>query len=326
MGRRRAACARILILVLLVCSLAQAAVAVNRIEAVDVSRLEYTVSSPGLTIPQINVYDLQPGITTLDLDAYGEHYLLTVDCSREGWFDAWWIWDVTLTYPNGTTASEHLKNLAPAAQDYDLYIQYFIGDATWILDADIYVDLLPLNVQYGTPGFIPKNRVFLAFSTVSIDSPNPFGVKLSELTPEEFSKMKAGDLLFMLGETVLNVAKDAFDWTWGGILWFCEKIPVIGPYLAALLELSGAAIGEIVSWGLFILENSEVIIMFAEGLILAEALLSSRSRTLMGLLRRIVDNHVRVVKFALWMLDVAVLFFTRLIDVVAKVVQALKPL
>lgn len=316
---------RLLLLVFLVCALIQGAAAVNTILIEDVQDFEFNVSSPSQTIPQINLYGLREGVTVVNLDAYGDLYLLEIDCFRDGWFDAWWTWNVSLTYPNGTVATDHIRNLAPTASGYDMYIQYFIGDFTSIVDVNLFVDLRPLNVKYQTMGFLPEsNRQFIAFSSVSATSPGSFNAKIFELTPDEFEKMKKGDLLFQLEETIMNVGKDFFAWSWSAILWFVEKIPVIGPYLSAILELSGAAIGEIVSWGLLLLENIEIVLMFAEGLILADALLSSRS--LMGLLRRIVDNHVRAVKFSLWLLDVGIQLFTRMIDMIARIVQAIKPL
>jgi len=315
---------RHLLLLAVLCCLIQGAAAVQTVEINDIQYFEYNVSAPGLTIPQINLYGLREGLTTVYLDAYGEPYLLEVDCSREGWWDAWWVWEVSLTYPNGTVSSERLKNLSPLAHDYDLYIQYVIGEATSILVADVYVDLLPMKVLYGTPAF--SDRQFVAFSSVSVSAPDPCGAKIFELTPNEFEKMKAGDIFWQLGQTVKNVAADFFSWTWDGILWSVEKIPVLGPYLSAILELSGALVGEIVAWGMFVLENIEVIMLFAEGLILAEALLSPRSRTLMGLLSRIVENHISVVKFTIRMLNHAITIFLRFIDTIAKIVQTLKPI
>lgn len=320
----RQAC-RPLLLALVVCCLIQGVAAVNTVEIEDVQHFVYNVSSPGQTIPQINLYGLREGVTVVNLDAYGDLYQLKLVCSREGLLGAWWVWDVSLTYPNGTTNTEHLKNLAPAAQVYDLHVQYFIGEEDWILDADIYVDVLPMKVQYGaTPATL--NRQFVAFSSVSATSPDIFSAKIFELTPDEFEKMKKGDFLFQFGETVKNIGKDFFTWAWEGILWFVEKIPVLGPYLAAILEISGAVVGEIVAWGLFLLENIEVILMFVEGIILSEALISTRRRPLTVLLRRIVDNHVGVLKFSLWLLDLGIVIFTRLIDLVARIVQAIKPL
>ncbi len=309
---------RLLLLALLVCCLIQGAVAAE-IFLEDVPRFNYSVAESNLVISQVNLYDLGEGITTVNLDAYGELYQLEVNCTRE-YYGAWWVWDVSMTYPNGTVSHETLKNLAPGALDYDCFIQYWYLDMDWIFDADIYVDFIPRSVTFQAPA--PQTRGTLVFSSVSGSSANPFDVKIFAVTEKELEKIRDNDLFSQFGRFVNGI----FLWTWNGVLWFVEQVPVIGPYLAAILELSGAAIGEIVAWGLFILENIEVIIMFVEGLILADALLSTRSRALMPLLRRIVDNHVRVVKFSLWLLDIAVLFFTRLLDVVIKIVQTLKPL
>lgn len=308
---------RLIILALLVCCLIQGAVAKEEVFIEDVSSFDYTVSGSNLVISQVNLYDLQEGVTTVNLDAYGQPYLLELNCTRS-W--GWWTWDVSLTYPNGTVSTESLSNLAPAAMDYDCFIQYFFSDTDWILDTDIYVDLLPMKVTYG--GSNPTDRDILVFSSVSGSVPNPADIKIFLVTPEELDKVKNSDILYQFGEFINGV----FVWTWNGILWFVEQVPVIGPYLAALLELSGAAIGEIVAWGLFLLENIEVILMFAEGIILAEALISTRRRSLTVLLRRIVDNHIGALKFCLWLLDLGIGLFTRLIGLVARIVQAIKPL
>ncbi len=307
---------RLLLLALLICGLIHGAAAKQELFLEDVPSFDYTVSGTDLVISQVNLYDLREGVTTVNLDAYGQLYVLELNCTRS-W--GWWTWDVSLTYPNGTVSTESLSNLAPAAMDYDCFIQYFFTDNDWVLDADIYVDLLPMKVTYGGT---PLDREILVFSSVSGSTPNPADIKIYLVTPDELEKVKNNDVLYQFGEYISGI----WVWSWNGILWFMEQVPVIGPYLAALLELSGAAIGEIVAWGQFLLDNIEVILMFVEGLILADALLSTRSRALMPLLRRIVDNHVRVLKFTLWLLDVAIMLFTRLIQVIAQIVQTIKPL
>lgn len=307
---------RLLLLALLVCGLIQGAAA-EEIFLEDVPSFNFSAASSNLAISQVNLYDLREGVTTVNLDAYGEPYQLEVNCTRS-W--GWWTWDVSLTYSNGTVSTETLKNLAPLALDYDCFIQYWYLDTDWILDADIYVDFIPRSVTYGVPS--PQTRGTLVFSSVSGSSANPFDVKIFAVPEKELDEIRKNDIFSQFGRYVNGI----FLWTWSGILWFVEQVPVIGPYLAALLELSGAVIGEIVAWGLFLLDNIEVILMFVEGLILADALLSTRSRALMPLLRRIVDNHVRALKFCLWLLELAIVLFTRLIQMVAQIVQTLKPL
>jgi len=306
---------RLLLLSLLVCALIQGAAA-EEIFLEDVPSFDISVASSNLAISQVNLYDLGEGVTTVSLDAYGELYQLEVNCTRS-W--GWWTWDVSLTYPNGTVSNETLSNLAPAALDYDCFIQYWYLDTDWILDADIYVDFLPRSVVYGVPA--PQTRGTLVFSSVSGSSANPFDVKIFAVSEKELDEIRKNDLFSQFGRYVNGI----FIWTWNGVLWFVGQVPVIGPYLAALLELSGAAIGEIVAWGLFFLENIEVVLMFAEGIILAEALISTRRRPLTVLLRRIVDNHIGVLKFCLWLLDLTIALFTRLISLVVGIVQAIKP-
>ncbi len=244
------------------------------------------------------------------LNSYGQIYELDVDVDSIA--NVWWEADISLTYPNGTIETEHLSQVA-TAWDYDIEIQFSnpIGTDT-IIDVDLYIGLKPLSAQWNA--IPPGSQVnYIPFSAVAGTSTEPMDVTVYFLTGDELQDIQQGDILGSF-----------FSWSWQAILDFVEAIPGIGPYFAAFLDITVMVLEEGFWWFNFLfIENIEITILTIEFFIVAHSMLSTSS--LIGLLKRIVDDHIAIFSMA-----IRCILFVRdlimwVIDAVTSIIQAIKP-
>jgi hypothetical protein len=248
------------------------------------------------------------------LNSYGEVYTLDVD--MYSLYNLYWVADLTLEYPNGTSDHIQLSRIA-TAWDYDINIQFSqLYDLDPLIDVDIYIGLLPLSAEWNEIPtiFLMDTHNYVPFSDVYGTSTQPMDVIIHYMTHEEFAQVQEGGVLDNL-----------FAWTWETILDFIDKIPYVGPYFAALLELTALTLEELV-WviNFLLVENIEITILLVEFFIIAHAMLSTRS--LIALLKRILDDHIAVMGFAISCLLYVRDFIMWVINAVTDIIRAVKPI
>jgi len=284
-----------------------------------------------LMITSIRCADIPVGGNiSLNLNNYGQMYVLQVTSSKS--WESWCDFDVTCTYPNGTSDSKHLSSLNPAAAlggGYDLTIQPYFMTADSIIDVDIAVGLLPLSAEFRDD--ISYNPLFgvemegqytpvFAFSQVSGSLTHPGDITLYMTTQEEYQAQQENDLILKFQQA----AKDIFSWSWEQLLMWIEKIPGVGPLFAAALEITALVISEVFWWFTIAIYQRNLLILLIEFWIIADAMLNTKS--LMGMLKKIVNNHIKIARGLIWLTEVSVGLILKVIQAVANVVSALKPI
>lgn len=264
-----------------------------------------------VTVQAGNIHNA--GNHTFVLNSYGEVYLLEVDLVSV--VNVWWEADITLTYPNGTKETKHMSQVA-AAWDYDINVQFTYPDTDTIIDVDLYIGLKPLIAEWNAipPG---SQTNYIPFSEVSGTSTQPMDVTVWYLTNEEYTDVKEGNVTGMFASWI--------SWTWDIVLDFIAAIPGIGPYFAALLEVTVMALGELFWYFNFLfIENIEITILTVEFFIIGHAMLSTSS--LIGLLKRIFDDHVALYRFLITSIQYAISLVTWAINIATDIIKAIKPI
>lgn len=293
---------------------------------------EFTaVSTDELTIQSIRAENLHEGtIQRFVMDSYGDTYYLEVLSEPKDW--GWWNFNVSCTYPDGTTETTTLAKFAPISFDYDINIQsyWLYGYFAW--ETNIYVTLTPLSVD--TNQQIPINDSTypegypatyyepLAFSYVQGVSNDPFEkVTVYYVTAEEFEQIQNNDILLPITEGI----GDLFDWTWDMVTGTIEKIPYVGPFFLTIMQIAAIYIEECIFWiNLLFIQNWAMSIMLIEFFILGEAIYNTKTRV--GLLTRVAENHVKVMKFFIFIGELAIDLVIKGIDAVSRIISMIKPL
>lgn len=294
--------------------------AVENIEQTHIQH--FSLSAPeGMSLSGVEMYDLDPtSNTTILLDNYGELYTLQINSTKDYAF--WWNFDISLTSPNGTVQTQHLKSSAPFASDYDLFIQYYWmsinGTYDSVFDLDLYTGVLPLNCQLND--WNPTKSEALQFSEITADSNSYFDLLVYAVDDEEFAEQLGNDVIANLQEGT----GDLFAWSWEMIIAFIEKIPLIGPYLAAILMLTAMTLNCIVFYfDLFFIEYPETTFLTTEFFILSYA--TTKRGNFWRKLKCVVDCHTKLIEIVISVTRAAVNLFTSIIHAVSNALSAIKP-
>jgi len=239
-----------------------------------------------------------------------------VNCSKN-W--GWWTFDLTLRNPNGTIETTQLETFAPLVTDYDIHLQYYFleGDSTF--DLDIYAALLPLSATFQTSD--PTASNILSFSEISGSSTGYFNLVLYAVTDEEYQEQVDNALGLQLEHAIGEV----FSWTWDMVLSFVEKIPGIGPYLAAVLEIAAIALDAIIFYfDLLLIEYPETTFLTIESFILGSAF--CRRGNFWTKINRVCNAHLKIIELFINLVEAGVNMMSKIISAVADAINALKPL
>lgn len=283
------------------------------------SRIVSVDAPEDMVISSLKISNLPPGGNiSLNLNAYGQLYLLQVTTHKD-W--GWWNFDVSCTYPNGTTASQHLSSLQPFAGDYDLTLQpYWIpGSGDWLFDIDINVALLPLTATF-QDSYNPTKVQVLAFSQVLGTLTEPGDVIVYLASRDEFEDQQKNNPI----TPIIDGAKTFFAWSWDALMDWIGKIPGIGPLFVSGIEITVTIVTEIVWWFYVAFQYRNLLILLVEFWIISDAL--SNTKSLFALLRRIVQNHIRIAEGIIWLTETTVGLILKVVQTVAAAVNALKPI
>lgn len=311
--------------------------AVEEISQDTVKSFSFSVNgSEGIFITGFDANNIGPNFNySATFDNYGYIYQLDI-ISSKSW--GWWDFDVSLTNPNGTVETQHLKEFAPVIQCCDIHFQHALSNTDMLefTDVDIYTGFIPLTASFTNPissdsdlaDILPDEYSYerLAFSEVIFCCTNYADVIAYVSTYEEFEAQKQESISAYANELL----SDVFSWTWDHIISFVEKIPGIGPQFATALIISTFIISEIFFYfNLLFIEYIETTILTIEFFIMTYTIRMTRARDpiryALLLVKNTVQNHITIVEFIIDKSTLAVTLVMRIISAVAGAINAIKP-
>jgi hypothetical protein len=265
-------------------------------------------------------------IQTFNLNAFGQNYVLTVMARAEGWFGAWKHFVVNLTYPNGTTASQEITYFGGVFNDYDIKIQYYAAEPDVEgaiptgfggllqnrVELDVYIYLNPLQARTTGPLSYDLGN-FLLFNQVVFSSTDEAHLEVYYCTVEEWQDIVQNplDISNLLNNTK-NLIGEAGEW----IKEQVKKIPYGGLLVTTFDTLYFLLSGSLYYMKLIFIDNALLTFSLFEAFALAWS--AGTSRDFFVFLRKYVRVHKSLFEFLLGMVQ-------SIIDIISKVIQALKP-
>lgn len=287
----------------------------------------YSVSAePGYVIYEIIIDNVPIGTNqTHVLNYNGATFLLSI-----GTYSSYGIWknaDITLTLPNGTVQTVHTSATTIVGQ-YKTTIQPVFAEAQSATIAFLSVDLMigvnPVGAQFSTQplGWNPSSSI--PFSAASGNVGANTNIFVHQLTEADFQNHVVNyDPLF--GAT--NLGSQLFSWAWSGVLAFVNMIPVIGPAFVTFLSFVGIVLPELLFWIQWIFENFPAILLSAETLMIMMAIASTpKKASITKTVGKLYQYHVSLFNGFFRLLEITRDLTVSIIDLIAKIVQAMKPI
>lgn len=304
-----------LLLVALVVLVVPAA-AVEEIDYSSVKSFDISASED-LVISSVLVSEIpEGGDVSLYLNAYGQIYLLSVESNKD-W--GYWGFNVSCTYPNGTTQSETLNRLEPFAGTYRVMVQpYFVRGNLPQLSVGLKVGLMPtLSATFQGSGLYPQVDD-LAFYQVTGSMSEASDVAVWMVTADEFESQQDDDL----GLAVSEAVSAFFSWTWEQVLLWSEKVPYVGGFFSISLGLVGVVIGELV-WLLadIIVQYLTLLILMVESFIIVDAVTSTRQ--VIPMLIKIVKNNIWVIRGTISIVQTLLDLLLKPMDTIANILKTI---
>ncbi|SFM90266.1 hypothetical protein [Methanolobus profundi] len=258
--------------------------------------------------------------STTVLDAFGKEYFIYVNNTKSR---GWWVYDVTLVYPNGTSESYTISDLQPIAFDTDIKIQYYYSEASasdFNLDVDVYVGILPLSATFENIGLFGE---VVVFDNVQSSCDNYFDIKVTYVDAEEYEEIQGSSIT-----DYFSSFDELFSWAWSSILSFVEKVPGVGPYLSDSLEISVLIIDDVFFYfNLFFVEYLETTILTIEFFILSASIIKTqKDDNIFVIIDTILSTHKNVIEFVFKIAVGSVSIFIDIIKMIAAMVSSIKPL
>ena len=265
-------------------------------------------------------------IQTFNLNAFGQNYVLTVKSRSEGAFGAWKHFIVNLTYPNGTTVSQEITYFGGVFNDYDIKIQYYAAEPDVEgaiptgfggllqnrVEIDVYIYLNPL--QASTTGPLSYDLgSFLVFNQVVFSSTDEAHLEVYYCTMEEWQSITQNpfDISNLVNNTK-NLIGESGEWLKEQV----KKIPYGGLLVTTFDTLYFLLSGSLYYVKLIFIDNALLTFSLFEAFALAFS--AGTSRSFYTFMRKYVNWHKALIEFVVGLVR-------SFIDIVSKVVQALKP-
>lgn len=294
-------------------------------EAHDVNAYSVT-AEPGYVIYEIIIDNIPIGVNqTHVLNYNGATFQLSINT-----WSSYGIWknaDVTMIFPNGTTQTVHTSATTIVGQ-YKTTIQPVFAQAQSgtiaFLTVDLMIGINPVAVQFSTAplGWNPSTAI--PFSAANGDIGANTNIFVHQVTTADFQNHVVNyDPLF----GAINLGSQVFSWAWSGVLGFINMVPVIGPAFVTFLNFVGIILPELIFWLEWILANFPAILLSAETLIIMLAIANTPKK---ASITRTMENfyryHVGLFNGFFRLLEITRDFTVTIIDLIAKIVQALKPI
>jgi hypothetical protein len=285
------------------------------------------VADSGMYIYQVTVDALPIGSSQIHtLNSKGNVYLITIDTYDDwGWKNA----DVSLTYPNGTTATVHTA--APSILGtYRTTIQpVFQQNYNSVYAFDIYLDvgISTAKAEFeATPvSMLQSQSSSIPFTSAQGSFDQSTTVWVEEIAIEDFTnKITNYDPNYNL----LNLANQVFQWTWNGVIGFVNMVPVIGPITVDFLEIIGIVLTEAWFWLSFVVENFAAVAFGVEIMILMMAVINAGNgkRSFSRLMTNVKNYNLSFIRGCIFLVETVKGWTLPVIETISHIVQGLKPL
>jgi len=234
-----------------------------------------------------------------------------VKARAEGWFGAWKHFIINLTYPNGTTVSQDFgTSQLLGTNDYDIKIQYYAEEPDNPFDLDVYIALNPLQATLDvTKAATFKIKDYVVFNQVVFSSTDDAHVEIYYTTVEDWQDISKNP--YSPGRVVDNFANALNE-----LKEAAKNIPGAGMVIETFDSLYFIFSGGLYYIKLIFVDNGLLTFALFEAFALAFS--AGTSRNFYTFMRKYVNWHRALFEFTLGLVRT-------FIDIVSKVIQALKP-
>lgn len=251
-------------------------------------------------------------IQTFNLNAFGQNYVLTVKARAEGWFGTWKHFVINLTYPNGTTVSQDFGTTQLlGVNDYDIKIQYYAEEPDNPFELDVYIILNPLQATLDA-AIAPTFRIesYIVFNQVVFSSTDEAHLEIYYTTIEDWQDITKNPYsLERFAENIANAINELKE--------AAKNIPGAGMVIETFDSLYFIFSGGLYYIKLIFVDNGLLTFALFEAFALAFS--AGTSRNFYTFMRKYVNWHRALFEFTIGLVRT-------FIDIVSKVVQALKPI
>ena len=321
-----------IVLMLVMAAIVVAPASAITIPAEDVNSYSYTAEN-GYVIYKIDIDNLPIGSNQTHVLYYGGYpYLLEVETWSE-----WGLWKnalITFTMPNGSvqTASTSASTIVG---NYKTVIQpTFRADSSQLqgltaafLKVDLNIGLTPVSAQFSTQpaGYNPETSLPFKSASGQFSNLGLSDVYVYVITEKEFTDTVAN---YNPTAGLGDLGSAVFQWTWAAVLGFFYAIPVIGPYIVTYINYVAIAIVFVSFWVGFLIFNAPALVFGAEILIFAFSVINAPSgvKAFGAIFSNLWKYNVALVKVFVGGFNVMKELVSTIVDLVTKVVEALKPI
>ena len=319
-------------IMLLACLLIAPAGAIT-IPAEDVNSYSYSTEN-GYVIYKIAVDNLPIGTNQSHVLYYkGYPYLLEVETWTE-WAVIHYA-HVKFTMPNGSyqetttyvtgTPGSYKTTIQPVFRTDSSLLESGISP---LIKVDLQIGLVPVSANFNAlpiVGYSGSNALPLTSASGYFTNTATSDVYLYLVTNQEF-KDTISTYNPLAGLPDLGAA--VFQWTWNSVLGFFYAIPVIGPYIVIYIEYVKVGIIFVSFWTGFMVYNAPAIVMAGEVLIWAFAVINAPSgyKAFGAIFKNLYVYNVALVMVFVGVFNVMKELVVTMVDLVTKVVEALKPI
>jgi hypothetical protein len=288
---------------------------------------QYSVQAePGNVIYQIIIDPVPIGTNqTHVLNYNGATFGLSIGSATS--YGIFHNFDISLTYPNGTTVTQHTSDSGTLGNNYKTTIQpvFFQAESLTLgaITVDLNVGLTPLSVGFSAPpvGYNPSSAI--PFSSASGNLGASTNVFVWEMSQTDFTNnVVKYNPVYGIG----NLGATVFQWTWSEVLGFINMIPFFGPLFISLLDMVQTVTGGIWYWLTFVILNIPAIIAGGEIIIIMWAFLEQKKPQPAKTITLIYQHNVTAVMGFLTGINLIWRWGRDLLDIVVKAIQAIKPI
>ena len=326
----------LLLIACLVGPVAAASITTNKTtELTDISSYSFTPDE-GYVIYEILINPTSMGTNQTHHLYYDEaEFTLSV-----GSYTEWWIYhnfDISLTYPNGTTSTNHAVWTGVSAGTYTLDIQPVFYQAQSInLGFSVWLNVGitdPLLVEFFT---LPADVCYggdYCSKYVAAESAIPFTFAdgtMGDTTTVYIYQISESDFV----ENIQNynpiygwtsLTEDAGKWAYNQIISSINMIPVIGPLTISMMSIIGTVGGEILYWLKWIITNGWLVIAGGEVLIAMCAVIAAgKDKSGVKSAKNFVNYNVACINGILIVINYLWTWLVQGITMIVGLLQALK--
>jgi len=290
----------------------------------------YSFDAPaGQVIYQIYVDQLPMGVGQAHTLTVGSAtYYLEIESSNPN--SIYYNFDISLTFPNGTVQNVQKSMVWLPGAGYRVIIQPVFIQAEsktpqWAVDLMIGTSNTSIKAAINTDpeGWTAYDAIPFtgAQGTFSNTVTN---VYLYTMTNADFQRHAN---MYDPNQGLGQLGSSVVQWGWESILGFVNRIPILGPQFVSLLTILGAIVQELILWLVWILRNLPTVIAGTEVTICILAVVFAGKKPKPDRVAKNIFNYnVAVFRGFIWIFDLVFTWLRSFVELIAHLVQALKPL